>query len=150
MQNTDSNKDIDSSPFSNHEAILKSNSSGKSIPKDKFNELTKFNASNANDGDEDSQKCDSRQSLDHDINQLSYLSDDNFSAVDEDKVTEDKLDGEQSNNNENSNNEIPDNFTNMLIGNKEKDAEKVFYFSTLNSQDKLENIIDAELDDKKK
>ena len=35
---------------------------------------------------------------------------------------------------------LPKDFTDMLDGNKDKDVEKVVYFSTLNSQDKVDHI----------
>ena len=149
LKSSDSNLKVDFSPFSNHEEELKYDDSTKNLEQNKFNELIEFCNSDSHEK-EDQNVSELDHSIDHEINQISSPLQENSShiEVEEDKESLNKNEEHHSNNDEND--QFPEDFTNMLDGNKDKDTEKIFYFSTLNSQDKLENVNELENNEKKR
>ena len=133
-------------PFSNHEAeILNKDDDHKAKNHNEFNDLIKICDPNTIEKEdlfnryrEAPKDPKTAAFLEPEIKQLSDLDHEDYSGLEDEQYWEDK------NEEGNSNNQLPEDFANMLDGNNNKDAEKIFYFSTLNSQDKLENVNEAD------
>lgn len=142
-----------SSPFPNSDAKLEDDDDSNTpiSNQNKFNQLFEFSKPKDHESD-NSNISDVDNSLEQEIKQFSDLHHEYLSGVDENIDFEDKEDGDQSNNHdqsnskEDNNDKLPVDFTDMLDGNQNKDTEKVFYYSTLNSQDKIDNINELDKD----